>query len=159
MEPTTAVRTVIEPALADQGVELFDVELSGKVLRVFVDREGGIDLDAVAAATQVVSELLDQHDPLPGTSYTLEVSSPGVERPLRTVAHYRRYVGTKVSVKTKPGTPGERRVEGVLESADDEGIDIAGRRIAYADIERAKTVFEWGPAPKPANARKKKATT
>jgi ribosome maturation factor RimP len=140
------VRAVVGPVLAALGLELVDVEQAGATVRVLVDRpEGGIDLDTVAAASEAVSAALDQHDPVPGR-YTLEVSSPGVERPLRTPAHFRRFVGTPVAVRTRPGVEGERRVEGTLEAADDEGVVVAGRRLAYADIERAHTVFVWGPA-------------
>ena len=156
MEPTERVRRAAEPVLAAAGFELFDVELRSQVLRVYVDRPGGIDLEAVSAAAQLVSDLLDRDDPLPDTSYTLEVSSPGVERPLRTPDHFRRHIGTTVSVKTAPDVPGERRLQGRLDGADDTGIDIVGRRLAYGEIERAKTVFEWGPAPKPSPAKKKK---
>ena len=68
-------------------------------------------------------EELDVHDPIPG-QYTLEVSSPGLERPLRTPAHFLRAVGQQVAVRTHPGVEGERRVTGLLTSADDSGIVI-----------------------------------
>ena len=82
------------PSSAALGLELYDVEISGtgraRVLRVLVDREGGIDLEAIAAATEAVSPLLDQPplDAALAGPYTLEVSSPGLERPLRTPAHF-----------------------------------------------------------------------
>lgn len=171
MDVAERVRDLVEAPLADAGVELVDVELKGHTLCVFVDRpEGGIDLDAVTDATQLVSGVLDEHDPVPG-HYTLEVSSPGVERPLRTPAHFRRFVGTTVSVRTHGGVEGERRVEGELVSADDDGIVVTPaadsgtsgeRRLAYGDIERARTVFTWGPAPKPGrpqSKQKKKAAS
>lgn len=152
MDPVTRVRELVEPVLAAEGFELVDAELSSGALRVFVDRPGGIDLDAVAAASTIVSQVLDEHDPVPGR-YTLEVSSPGVERPLRRPEHFARFVGTTVNVKTRAEVAGERRVQGLLEAADDEGVVVAGRRLSYGDIERARTVFEWGPAPKPGNRR------
>jgi ribosome maturation factor RimP len=159
MEPAVRVSELIAPLLADRGFELFDVELTAGTLRVSIDRPGGVDLDAVSAATEVVSAALDRHDLVPGERYTLEVSSPGLERPLRTPGHFRRFVGTTVSVKTRPDIPGERRVEGRLDAADDAGITVAGRVIPYGDIERARTVFEWGPVPKPTSAKKRKAAT
>ena len=119
-----------------------------------VDRPGGIDLEAVTEATQLVNELLDRHD-LVGAKTTLEVSSPGIERPLRTPEHFRRFVGTEVAVKTRPGTEGDRRVGGVLEAADDESIVVAGRRLSYGDIERAHTVFVWQTGAKKTQAKKK----
>jgi ribosome maturation factor RimP len=143
------VRGLIEPLLSEQGLEVIDVEHSGATLRITVDRAegGGIDLDTVARASDVVSSVLDGADPIPGR-YTLEVSSPGIERPLRTPVHFRRHVGSTVALKTRPGTEGERRVEGTLEAADDAGVMVAGRTLAYADIERAHTVFTWGPSAK-----------
>ena len=148
MDPATRVSELVEPVLASEGFELVDAQFSSGALQIFVDRPGGIDLDAVAAVSTIVSQLLDEHDPVPGR-YTLEVSSPGIERPLRRPEHFRRFVGTTVNVKTRPEAAGERRVQGVLEAADEMGIVVADRHLAYGDIERARTVFEWGPAPKP----------
>jgi ribosome maturation factor RimP len=142
---TERVHALVEPLLAAHDVEVVDVEQLGATLRVTVDRPGGIDLDAVSEATLVVSDALDRHDPLPGR-YTLEVSSPGLERPLRTPAHFQRFVGSDVAVKTHADTEGERRVEGSLESADDDGFVVAGRRLSYDDVEKARTVFVWEPA-------------
>ena len=151
------VRGLIEPLLSEQGLEVVDVEHAGATLRITVDRAegGGIDLDTVARASDVVSSVLDAADPIP-SRYTLEVSSPGIERPLRTPVHFRRHVGATVALKTRPGTEGERRVEGTLEAADDAGVTVAGRTLAYADIERAHTVFTWGPAAK--RSTKKRAS-
>lgn len=136
------VRDVVEPDLTAAGLEVVDVEHTGATLRVTVDRPGGIDLDSVSDASRRVSDLLDRHDMVPGR-YTLEVSSPGIERSLRTPEHFRRFVGTPVTVRTRPTVEGERRVDGVLESAGDEGIVVGGRSLSYADIERARTRFEW----------------
>jgi ribosome maturation factor RimP len=163
------VRQVVEPSLTAQGFELVDVERQGPVLRVTVDLlvgpgdqvdvleragdGGGIDMEGVTAATRLVSDLLDSTD-LIGDRTTLEVSSPGIERTLRTPAHFRRFVGTDVAVKTRPGTEGDRRVDGVLEAADDEGVVVAGRRLAYDDIERAHTVFTWPSGEKRTQAKK-----
>jgi len=142
---TQRVHDLVEPLLARAGVEVVDVEQLGAILRISVDKPGGIDLDAVSEATLIVSDALDRHDPVPGR-YTLEVSSPGVERPLRTPAHFQRFVGTTVAVKTRADVEGERRLEGVLETAGDEGVVVAGRRLAYDEIEKARTVFVWEPA-------------
>ena len=146
------VRALVEPALSAHGLEVLDVDHQGGLLRVTIDRPGGVDLDALSAATQVVSGALDREDPVPGR-YTLEVSSPGVERPLRTPEHFRRHVGSLVSVRTVAGVEGDRRVQGVLESADDIGVVVGGRPLAYGDIDRARTVFEW-PAKAKSEARR-----
>jgi ribosome maturation factor RimP len=151
VDPEIRVRELVEPVLAAEGLELFDAHLTGGVLQIFVDRPGGVDLETIGAASTVVSRVLDEHDPLPGR-YTLEVSSPGLERLLRRPEHFHRYVGTTVSVKTRPEVPGERRLHGTLEEADADGVVVAGRRLAYGEIDRARTVFEWGPAPKPGAA-------
>jgi ribosome maturation factor RimP len=142
---TDRVHALVEPLLAAHDVEVVDVEQLGATLRVTVDRPGGIDLDAVSEATLVVSDALDRHEPLPGR-YTLEVSSPGLERPLRTATHFQRFVGTDVTIKTKAHVEGDRRVEGKLEAADDGGFVVAGRRLSYADVDKARTVFVWEPA-------------
>jgi ribosome maturation factor RimP len=143
---------LIESVLSTSGLELVDVQVGGGLVRVTVDRPGGVDLDALSETTRAVSAALDHEDPIPGGRYTLEVTSPGVERPLRTPEQFQRFIGSQVSVKTRPGTDGERRVAGRLAHADGAGVVIAGvglpedgRRLAYADIERARTTFEWGP--------------
>jgi len=150
------VRSAVEPVLAPLGVELVDVEVlgsgDGRVLRLSVDCEGGVDLGVITDVSQAVSPALDADDPFAG-AYTLEVSSPGVERPLRTPAQFERAVGQKISVKTHADLDGARRHVGVLVAADDEGItldvDGAERRMRFDQMAKARTVFEWGPGPKP----------
>lgn len=139
---TERVRALVEQPLSEAGFELIDVERKGPVLAVTLDRPEGIDLEAVTEATRLVNALLDEHDLL-GAQSTLEVSSPGIERPLRTPEHFRRFVGTEVAVKLRPGTEGERRLTGVIEAADGDGVVVGGRRLAYADIDKARTVFVW----------------
>jgi ribosome maturation factor RimP len=163
----TIVQT-LAPAVSDLGLDLYDVELSGsgraRILRVMVDREGGIDLEAIADATQAVSPLLDAPplDAAIAGSYALEVSSPGLERPLRTPAHYARAVGETVSVKTRPDEHGARRVRGVVTSADDTGFELAledggAERVGYGDVTQAHTVFEWSGEPKRAKSKNAKS--
>ncbi len=149
---TTAQR--VEPLVTDvleaAGLELYDLELAGGVLRVLVDRAGGADIDAIARAARALSRALDEQDPIDGR-YTLEVSTPGLERPLRTAAHFRGALGAAVKVKTRPGVEGERRVDGTVTAADDSAVTVtdasgASRTVRYDEIERARTVFVWGPA-------------
>ena len=158
------VRAVVEPLLADSLAELVDVEHTGGILRVTVDRPGGVDLELIARLTRQVSRALDDEDPLPGR-YTLEVSSPGLERPLRTPEHFRWAVGRVVAVKAVADAEGERRVTGVLTAADEDGITVTDsasgveRTLRHDQVEKARTVFEWGPSPKPGSPgsqRKKK---
>jgi ribosome maturation factor RimP len=178
MGPAERVRGLIEPLLLPSGLEVVDVEARTGVVCVTVDRPGGVDLDAISWASQSISAALDREDPLPEGRYVLEVSSPGVERSLRTPEHFQRFVGSTVTLKLVAGTEGERRIQGRLTSADMEGVTIAvpgppgagpeagrddggagGRRFAYSEIERARTVFEWGPAPKPGHDRKPRGQT
>lgn len=149
MRVVERVTALVLPILSDLGLDLYDVEHTGGTLRVMVDRPGGVDLEALALATRLISRELDHDDPLPGR-YTLEVTSPGLERPLRTPAHFARAAGQRVTVRTRPEVEGPRRVDGVLRLADDAGVVIAldsgDRRLRYDEIERARTVFEWAPA-------------
>lgn len=158
MSTVDRVRDLVVPLIAEQDLELYDLEMAGGVLRILVDRAGGPDVGAITALTRAVSRALDEHDPIDG-HYTLEVSTPGLERPLRTPAHYAGATGTKVKIKTNPGVEGERRADGVIAAADDEQLtlqlaDGTERTLRYDDIERARTVFEWGPA---TNERKAKS--
>jgi ribosome maturation factor RimP len=150
MRDVTVIVEAIEPVVSALGLELYDVEVTGTgralVVRVLVDREGGIDLDTVGTAAEAISPVLDTEHvarALPG-AYALEVSSPGLERPLRRPEHFRRAVGSTISVKT-PG----RRIRGVVVGADDDAFDLTlddgtQERISYTDVAQARTVFEWG---------------
>jgi len=152
------VRGLVAPAVEAAGYDLYDVELAGATLRVLVDGTGGVDLKALGELTRDVSTALDADDPMPGR-YTLEVSSPGLERPLRTPAHFAAAAGRRARVRTVAGTEGYRRVEGEVTAADDEAVTLATeegeRRIPYDEIERARTVFEWGPTPPPGSGKGK----
>jgi ribosome maturation factor RimP len=157
------VRDLVQPLLSERDLDLYDVELAGRELRIVVESGhagGSLDLDAISDVTRAVSRALDEADPI-NSAYTLEVTSPGLERTLRTPHHFARAVGETVRVKTRPGGPDadtERRVAGVLAAADDGGITVrtglddegapVERRLAYDEIERARTTFVWGPAAK-----------
>jgi ribosome maturation factor RimP len=170
MVDVDTIAQALAPAVSELGLDLYDVELSGsgraRILRVMVDREGGVDLDAIAAATQAVSPLLDAPplDAVIAGPYALEVSSPGLERPLRTPVHFARAVGETVSVKRRAGDGnGAQRVRGVVTASDLDGFDLAlddggaergTERIAYGDVTQARTVFEWGKEPKRADTKK-----
>jgi ribosome maturation factor RimP len=151
-----AIAHELEPVVTALGLELFDVELSAGLVRVTVDRAGGVDLDGLAAANKAVSAVLDRMDPIAGR-YTLEVSSPGVERRLRTAAHFSGAVGETVSIRLVDGET--RRVQGPLTAADDDAVVLEGPdgpvRIPYASIERARTVFEWVRTPPPGRSSAK----
>lgn len=131
-------------------LELDDVVLHGGVLQVTIARPGGdLDLDRLTEASRAVSALLEARDELaPPGRYELEVSSPGVERRLRRPEQFRRALGERVSVRTEPGVVGDRRDEGRLGEVCDDGLtlvhdDGSERRLAFGEIERARTVFDW----------------
>ncbi len=158
------VTRLVTPILTDLHLDLYDLEFRGGTLRITVDTarddERGVDLDLIALATRLISRELDHEDPVPG-HYTLEVSSPGLERTLRTPAHFVRSIGATVAVRLRDiGEGGERRVHGTLEGATDDVITVRTehgdeRTIPYNHIDRAKTVFVWGPTPKPGTQKKK----
>lgn len=156
MSTTDDVRALVLPMLERRGLDLYDVEYDKGRLRVTISGRDGLPVDALTDVTRELSRALDDEDPVAG-GYTLEVSSPGLERPLRRPEHFLGAVGDLVTVKTTPGTEGDRRVRGVLAEADDVGITVtasdadaeaddgATRRLTYDDILSARTIFEWGP--------------
>ncbi len=162
MTDMTDLAGALSPVVEARGLELVDVEVHGAQVTVFVDRQGGVGLDDLGEATKDVSAALDRIDPMPGR-YTLTVSSPGLERRLRTPAHFARAVGETVMVRVDAGTAEVRRLTGTLEAADETGCTLAGPdvpggevRIDYDQIERARTVFDWGPAPRRAKSERVK---
>lgn len=170
------VLELLAPVVATVGVELVDVEHTGGSLRVTVDEGSGITTERLAEVNRLISPILDQHDPIPGR-YTLEVSSPGLERPLRTLDHFRRAVNETLLVKLNPDQD-IRRLRGTLiavdadDAVEDDGsaeivmdvVEIDGveidepesRRVGRPTIASARTVFAWGPGPKPGQPTGKK---
>ncbi len=144
-----AVRPVIEPILSSLELELYDLQTAPQTLRVLVDAPGGVTSDDLARATRIISRRLDEDDPMPGR-YTLEVSSPGIERPLRTVRHFLAAIGESITLKCAPTVEGDRRVSGTLTAADDHAVTVTldppsqgQRTLEYADIAKARTTFSW----------------
>lgn len=158
------VRALAAPIVADLGLEIYDLEMVSGVLRLSIDTPtggpAGVTLDNIALVSRLVSRELDHNDPMPGR-YTLEVTSPGLERPLRTADHFRREVNKVVSIRLREAVDGRRRLQGTLLRADergcvvcleDTGTDIA---VTYDRIERAKTVFVWGSEGKPGSSSRR----
>ena len=153
MATTDRVRALVEPLAEQAGAHVYDVTFAGGKLVVALSRAGGIDLEALTEVSRQLNALLDEQDVVTG-SYTLEVTSPGLERVLRTAEHFAGAVGDEVTIRTKPDVEGERRVRGtVLGVAGDEvtvALEDGGERtVRVADVERARTVFTWGGAEKP----------
>lgn len=146
------VEALIRPVVEAAGMELVEAvlgrERGRRVLRVTVDREGGVDLDAISEVSERISRRLDLEGFDPGAGpYSLEVSSPGLERPLRGPRDFRRRVGERVRVRTREPVGGARTHEGALVSADEDGIVVAAgggeRRIPYGEIRSARIVIDW----------------
>ena len=152
MNALEEVKDLAEAVARRRSLKLWDVEMSGRpgqsVLRVFVDSDGGVDLDTVAEVSEELSRGLDLRDPIPGR-YTLEVSTPGLERNLKSPEHFRASVGRSVVVKTtRPLVGNSNRIEGEITSADDDQIALKTGEdqdvtIPYEAIKSARTVFEW----------------
>jgi ribosome maturation factor RimP len=131
-------------------LDLEDVEVRSagrrRIVRVLVDGDGGVSLDQVAALTQAVSDVLDRSDVLGDAPYTLEVSSPGVDRPLTLPRHWRRNVGRLVLVRT-----GGEELLGRIGSADEHGIELdlepGLRRLTYSAVSRAVVQVEFRTRP------------
>lgn len=139
----------IEAFLSEEHVELDDLELTGRTLRVVIDADGGIDLDHLTDVSRGVSRLLDENEDLLPESYNLEVTSPGLERKLRRPRHFEKSVGRSVRVKTTGG----QTLTGVLASVDERGIVVDDTRsetaVSFDDIAKARTVFEAPAKAKP----------
>ena len=141
---------LVEPLLVGLGYELVELEFSGgrgsATLRVFIDRPSGVAIEDCELVSRELSALLDVHDPVP-TAYRLEVSTPGLDRVLRTPAHFARFVGVRVAVELAAPRDGRRRYTGRLSRSDAEGIvmDVDGTevKLRYPELLRARIVPEW----------------
>lgn len=142
------------PVVAGEAMEIVDIELRreggrrGWVLRFYLDREGGPNLDDLARVSRRLSDLLDVHDVAIEGPYTLEVSSPGVNRVLKKPEHFLRFVGKKVRVRTRETIEGRRNFLGYLKGVHEDAITVSqgGRefRIQFSLIDRANYEHDWG---------------
>lgn len=153
--PIDDIRAIIEPWLAAEKLELDDLELvgsgGGRTLRILVDHEDGIDLDRLTEVSDGVGRLIDDLPSLQ-SAYQLEVSSPGLERKLKSPNHYRKSIGREVKVKAR--VDGQTvTARGELVGADDTTFTVeteSGQMtLAYDDVTSARTVFNWTAQPKP----------
>jgi ribosome maturation factor RimP len=141
------LRRMLEPGVKALGFELVDVEMAGgssrATLRVYIDGPQGVTVDDCAAVSRQISAILDVEDPIPG-SYTLEVSSPGLDRPLVTAADFERYVNETVKVQMVQPLDGRKRFKGRLAevSGDHVVVEVDNERfdLAIEGIERARLV-------------------
>ncbi len=147
----------IEPYVAAEGVELDDLEVlnGGQLVRVTIDADDAkaakrpaeeLGVDIIAELSRGIGRLMDAEDPIVG-AYTLEVSSPGLERKLRRPRHYQKSLGRLIKLKTFAEIEGTRTHAGTLVAADDDSfvVEVEGtkRQITYGDVSSARTVFVW----------------
>jgi ribosome maturation factor RimP len=138
---------LLEPAVGGLGYELVELEYApagpGGVLRLYIDAPPGITVNDCERVSRRVSAILDAEDPIPG-HYTLEVSSPGLDRVLRTPAHFRRFAGNRIRLQLEEPIEGRKRFTGTLLEAQDDGIamEVDGVRhvFGYAQIHKARLV-------------------
>jgi len=142
----THIHDLLEPGAQALGYEIVAVELSGgdiSILRVYIDQHDGVGVDDCAKASRQFSALLDVEDPIT-TRYTLEVSSPGLDRPLVKPEHFQHYVGEQVKIKMATLINGRRRFTGKLVEADDEqavvAVDGEETELPYSEMDRARVV-------------------
>jgi ribosome maturation factor RimP len=136
---------LVRPVIEGEGLDLVDVtfgrESGRRILRITVDRDGGVDLETISTLSGKVSRRLDLEGFEPGP-YALEVTTPGIERPLRRPQDFRRAVGQRVRVRTDEGV-----LEGELRAAEDDEILIAADegelRVTLDEVAAAKTVVDW----------------
>ena len=136
---------LFEPVLKEIGYELVEVEFvpgaGGGTLRIYIDHPEGIDVDDCGEASHAVSDLLDANDPFPG-AYSLEVSSPGLDRILRTPEHFAQFVDNRVKVELKVARDGRKRYTGMLRRTDGERIEMDvdnfSVSIKLAEVARAR---------------------
>ena len=143
---------VAAPLAANVGMDVLDIELrheggrGGRVLRVYLDKDGGPKIDELSKVSHALSELLDTVDIVDG-AYTLEVSSPGINRPLKKPEHFQRFVGKRVRVRTRDMIQGRRSFLGPLIEVSQESISIDqdGTRfeIPFLMIERSNYEHDW----------------
>jgi ribosome maturation factor RimP len=138
---------LLGPVVAAEGFDLEDVTVTPagrrRLVRVVVDRDGGVSLDDVADVSHAISKHLDDADALGGSPYVLEVTSPGVDRPLTEPRHWRRARGRLVKAELLGGASVEGRVTG----ADESGVELDGaRRIPYGELVRGRVQVEFNRA-------------
>ena len=138
---------LVEPTVDHLGYELTDLELKfgGRdgLVRIYIDSQDGIGVEDCETVSRQVSAILDVEDPIPG-NYTLEVSSPGLDRTLTKPAHFQRFMGEDVRVKLRFPLDGRRNFRGALASADNENIEVVvdgeSHRLPLSTIESARLV-------------------
>ena len=157
------LETPLRSLLSSLGLDLYDLEFAKGTLNVTVNKSGGVDLESLTKANRAISEWLDLNDPIPGR-FTLDVSSPGLERRLRTFEHFHSALGEVVTLREQREGQPTRRLEGLLLDVSETTVTLDDKsvgevRVAISSVERARTVFQWGGEAKPSPSRGKPSTT
>ena len=148
----TRVWELAAPLAEGEGMEIVDIEFrreggrGGRVLRLYLDKEGGPNVDDLSRVSRQLSELLDNQDAVPG-AYTLEVSSPGINRPLKRPEHFARFVGKRVRVRTRDIIDNRRSFLGILQQVLEDKITLSqdGKeyQIPFSIIEKSNYEHDW----------------
>ncbi len=144
----SAITELIEPTVLAMGLQLWGIDLSqrGKysILRIYIEREEGVTITDCEKVSRQVSAILDMEDPIAG-EYTLEVSSPGLDRPLFTSEQFGRFIGSDVKVRLHHPVDGRRKLNGSIENVSGDeimlSVDGEGFQLQHTDIEKANVVF------------------
>ncbi|MCI9368452.1 MAG: ribosome maturation factor RimP [Oscillospiraceae bacterium] len=140
------VAALARPIAEQASCQVWDVEYVREAgewfLRVYIDREGGVDLDCCEAVSRPLSDALDEADPIQG-SYTFEVSSAGLDRPLRRPDHFAQCMGRKVDVKLYRPVDGRKEVTGVLTGYEDGAVSVDGVRFDKKDVAQVRLHVEF----------------
>ena len=149
----TAIHDLLEPSAAALGYDLVAVEMAGSdsaILRVFIDAPDGVGVEDCAKASRQFGAVLDVEDPI-SNKYTLEVSSPGLDRPLVTIEHFQQVVGEKIKVRLMSPQEGRRRFKGVVQSVENNvvTVDVDGEQFALPidDMDKARLVPDFSSLP------------
>jgi ribosome maturation factor RimP len=148
----TRVWELAAPLARAENMEIVDIEFrhegtrGGRVLRLYIDKEGGPNVDDLSRVSRQLSELLDAQNTIDG-AYTLEVSSPGINRPLRKPEHFSRFVGKRIRIRTRDPIDGRRSFLGILDEVAGNSVCLAQEgkqyRIPFSMIEKSNYEHDW----------------
>jgi len=138
------VKEIVKQIVEDNGFRLYDIEISdegnNKFYRIFIQKADGsnVTLDECAMINRIISPIFDVEEPM-SDAYFLEVSSTGIERPLKKIEHFEKSIGEKVKISLKDGS----KIIGKLQDVKDNKINVKNKIIPFDNIKKARTYFEW----------------
>lgn len=136
------MKKIIKQIVEDNGCKLYDITLTEEAdnyyYRVYIQKDGGVNLDDCSKINRLISPILDVNEPTQ-EKYFLEVSSPGIERPLKTKEHFENSIGELVKITTTSG----EKIQGKLQGIEDNKLNIKNKIINLDNVKKARTYFEW----------------